>query len=95
MRSKFRLEVDVVLGDDEAANVIEVARQHVAAEGQVAMVRGTGVVHVLRPEEFIDGIEDALLELLQCNPLLDTGRVGIERVSCRSIEGPCPDRAEN
>ncbi len=84
MRSRFRLEVDVVLGDDEAANVIEVARQYIAAEGEVPTVGESGVVQTLRPEEFIDGIEDALMELLQRNHLLGSGRVEVERVACRS-----------
>jgi len=41
MRSKFRLELDVVLDSDAAPNVIETARRYYAAAGAVAT--GTAV----------------------------------------------------
>jgi hypothetical protein len=50
MRSKFRLELDVVLNTDMAPLVIQTARQHCAAEGAADTVDevGTGSPDTLR-----------------------------------------------
>jgi len=84
MRSKFRLELDVVLDTDMATNVIESARRHYEAEGPVNTVGENGAARTLAPDEFIDEMEDALMELAQRNPLLTNANVEIERVSCKS-----------
>lgn len=84
MRTKFRLVLDLVLDTDMAANVIQAARQHYEAEGSVDTVDENGAARTLSPDEFINEIEDALMELAQCNPLLTNANVEIERVACRS-----------
>jgi hypothetical protein len=84
MRSKFRLVLDVVLDTDIAPNVIQTARQHYQAEGSVNTVTENGTTRTLAADEFIDEIEDALIELAQGNPLLTNTNVEIERVECRS-----------
>jgi hypothetical protein len=96
MRSKYRLELDVVLDTEVAPSVIEAARQHYAAEGAVATVDENGAARTLSAEEFIDEIEDALMELSERNPLLANANVEIERVACKSAEtapesGPIDD----
>ena len=84
MRSKFRLVLDVVLDTDMAANVIQAARQHYEAEGAAETVDENGAALTLSSDEFIDEIEDALMELAQHNPLLTNANVEIERVACKS-----------
>jgi len=84
MRTKFRLVLDVVLDTDMAANVIQAARQHYEAEGSVDTVGENGSTRTLSADEFIDDVEDALMELAQHNPLLANANVEIERVACRS-----------
>ncbi len=84
MRSKFRLVLDVVLDTDIAPNVIQTARQHYEAEGSVNTVGENGTTRTLAADEFIDEIEDALIELAQGNPLLTNANVEIERIECRS-----------
>jgi hypothetical protein len=92
MRSKFRLELDVVLDTDVAPNVIETARQYYAAEGAVATVDENGADRVRSAEEFIGKIEDALMELSERNPLLAKANVEVERVACKSVEpSPVPE----
>ena len=85
MRSKFRLELDVVLDADMAALVIQTARQHYSIEGGVDTVDENGVGRTLSADEFIDEIEDGLMELVQRNPLLTNTNVEIERMACRSV----------
>jgi len=85
MRSKFRLVLDVVLDTEMATtNVIQAARRHYEAEGPVKTVDENGTARTLAPDEFIDEIEDALMELAQRNPLPINASVEIERVSCKS-----------
>jgi hypothetical protein len=84
MRSKFRLVLDVAFDKGMVANVIQTARQHYEAEGAVDTVDENGAARTLSADEFIDEIEDALMELVQHNPLLAGANVEIERVACRS-----------
>ena len=84
MRSKFRLELDLVLDTDMATNVIQTARRHYEAEGAVETVDENGAARTLSSDEFIDEIEDALMELAQHNPLLTKANVEVECVACRS-----------
>ena len=84
MRSKFRLVLDVFLDTDMAANVIRTARQLYEADGSVDTGGDNGAARTLSADEFIDKIEDALMELIQRNPLLPGANVEIERVSCKS-----------
>ena len=84
MRSKFRLVLDVVLDTDTAANVIRTARQIYEADGSVDAGGENGTARTLPAEEFIDEIEDALMELIQRNPLLPGANVEIERLTCKS-----------
>jgi hypothetical protein len=84
MRSKFKLELDVVLDTDLAANVIEAARQCYAGDGTAPTVNQQGAARTISAEELIDGIEDALMELLERNPLLANTNVEVEGVACRS-----------
>jgi hypothetical protein len=82
MPLKFRLEVEVVLDADAQARVIEAARQLCLRDARHPAIDQQRLAELLPPEEIIDGPEDALMELLERNPLLAEGRVQIERVSC-------------
>jgi hypothetical protein len=86
MRSKFRLELDIVLDTDALPGVIEAARRQYEIEGAVAIVDEPEGVRALSAEEFIDEIEDALMELSKRNPLLANTNVEVERVACKATE---------
>jgi len=90
MRSKFRLELDIVLDTDAVPNVIEVARRQYEAEGAVATVDEHQGSRALSADEFIGEIEDALMELSERNPLLANANVEVERVVCKSATVPEP-----
>jgi len=95
MRSKFRLELDVVLDSDLAPSVIEAARRQYAAEEAVATVDELQGARALPAEEFIDEIEDALMELSERNPLLANANVEVERVLCKSAATAEPELIED
>ena len=83
MRCTFKLEIDAVLDTASVPTVIEAARQcHAGAVA--ASVDGQGASRTVPAEEFINGIDDALMELLERNPLLANAEVEVERVSCWS-----------
>lgn len=88
MRSKFRLEMDVVLDTDFATNVIEAARRGYVGEGPPSSVSENGAAGTIPAEQFIDEIEDTLVELLERNPLLANTNVEVEGVGCRSVSVP-------
>ncbi len=86
MRSRFRLQLDVVLDTDMAPLVVAAARQHCARDTFTAEVPHDG-----RPpsaEEFIEDIEDALIELTEYNPLLANANVEFQRVTCEPGVAP-------
>lgn len=86
MRSKFRLELDVVIDTAAEPNVIETARRCYTAKGAVATVAENGAERTLSALKFIGEIEDALMELSEGDPLLATAKVEVERVACRASE---------
>lgn len=85
MRSRFRLELDVVFDTDAVPDVIEAARRQ-CSKGAVSTVEEPEGFRFLSAEDFIREIEDALMELAQRNPLLANANVEVDRVACRAAE---------
>src|SRR5260370_4599342 len=85
MLLKFRLEMDVIIDQDSETAVIELARQHYRREGGVTAPGRHGRPNRVKAEKFIDGIDQALLELLERHPLLPEAGIEIERLSCRPL----------
>jgi hypothetical protein len=92
MLLKFRLEMDVIIDEGSETAVIELARQHYRRDGGVTIPGRHGRPNRVKAEKFIDGVDQALLELLERNPLLPEAGVQIERLSCRPMES-LPDTA--
>ncbi|MCL4797754.1 MAG: hypothetical protein KJZ84_24530 [Bryobacteraceae bacterium] len=85
MRSRFRLELDVVLDTGAVPDVIEAARRQYS-NGVASTVEEPEGFRALSAEDFIREIEDALMELAQRNPLLANANVEVDRVACRAAE---------
>jgi hypothetical protein len=83
MLLKFRLEINVVMDKESETTVIELARRHYTREGGVTVPERSGNPKAVPEEEFIEGIDDALLELLGNHPLLAEAGIEIERLACR------------
>lgn len=92
MLLKFRLEMDVIIDEGSETAVIELARQHYRRDGGVTVPGRHGRPSRVKAEKFIDGVDQALLELLERNPLLPEAGIQIERLSCRPMES-LPDTA--
>ena len=85
MLLKFRLEMDVVIDQNSETSVIELAREQYRREGEVTAPGRHGRPNQVKAEKFIDGIDQALLELLERHPLLPEVGIEIERSSCRPL----------
>jgi|SRR5687767_7060112 len=70
MPLRLKLELDVVLDTDMQARVIESARQLCMRDARVTTLNPQGEHDVVPAEEVIGGPEDALMELVERNPLL-------------------------
>lgn len=80
MVSRYRLEIDVVV--NEGNGVIDVARRaHNAHGGASALVDGEE--RMIPADQFIGCTEQALMELVEGNPLFEKARIDVDRVSCR------------
>jgi hypothetical protein len=77
---KYKLEIEVVVEEKDEPRAIEVAREcfrsNGGARGLLRGNRGGEEMSDIRPEEFINDVESALMELLEENPLFK--RAGIE-----------------
>jgi hypothetical protein len=86
MLLKFRLEMDVMIDQDAETALIELARQHYESEGGVTVPGRRGRPTRVPAEKFIEGTDQALLELLEHQSLLREAGIEVERMSCRPIE---------
>src|SRR5437660_529823 len=87
MPLKFRLELEVVLDEDAQAAVIESARRLCM---RAATIDPQGVPEGALAEEVIADPEDALMELVERNPLLAEVLAQVERISCGPAEALQP-----
>ncbi len=85
MLLKFRLEMDLIIDQDSETAVIELARQHYRREGRVTAPDRHEKQRRVPAEKFIEGIDQALLELLEHHPLLPEAGIEIEHLSCRPM----------
>src|SRR5258708_38645224 len=92
MLLKCRLEMDVIIDQDSETAVIELARQHHQREGGVTAPDRHGKQRQVPAEQFVEGIDQALLELLGQHRLLLEAGIEIERLSWRPME-PLPETA--
>ena len=86
MRSTFRLELDVVLDTDATAKLIAVGKDSFRNQAAVTAAADFRRGRTALAEEFIVDIEDALMDLVEHNPLLTAVNVEVERISCRELE---------
>ncbi len=84
---RFTLQLDVVLDGKSEPELLEFARRVYTEQGG-AVLNSDGTDRV-SAEEFIDGTEQALLELLECNPLLNVAGLEVERLSCGRADENC------
>jgi hypothetical protein len=91
---KFKLEIEVTVKDEEYA--IEVARK-MYAEGSGASepIDDTSEEErFISPEEYIEDIEAALIELVHINPLLEQAGIEVTELSAGRIEAKEIEKAD-
>jgi hypothetical protein len=87
---KYKLEIEVLVEQKDEQRTIEFAREcfrkHGGARELISSKRGREEMRSIQPEEFIDDVESALLELLEENPLLKQARVEVVGVAAGQFE---------
>ena len=86
MSTRYRIEIELTLGKDAETSVVEQGREVCASYGDFVAVDQGGRRQIPH-DEFIDGPEQALLELLDRNQLF--GQIGIEivKMACSRVNG--------
>jgi hypothetical protein len=88
---KYKLEIEIVVQEKNEARTIEFAREcfrlHGGARELVDGKRGKEEMRDIQPEDFIDDVEAALMELLEQNPLLK--KAGVEVVGVTGNDLKC------
>jgi len=77
MTAKYRIETELSLDEGTAPKAIELARDVYRQRGGARTV-AIGVEREVSADEFIDGMEQALLELVEGNLLLSGIEIGHE-----------------
>jgi hypothetical protein len=86
MDTKFSLHLEVALDEGLAAQAIEIARHAYKGRGASRLVDGKE--QVIPPEQFISCAEQALMELVEGNPLFEKVGIRVDEVSCRRSDVP-------
>src|SRR5687768_15593570 len=86
MDTKFSLHLEVALDEGLAAQAIEIARHAYKGHGASRLVDGKE--QVIPPEQFISCAEQALMELVEGNPLFEKVGIRVDEVSCRRSDVP-------
>ena len=81
MRSKYSVKLELIVSKSSENRLIQTAREIYSERG--AAIEGSAeLARQISAEEFIDGIQNALLELVESNrPLRDAG-VEVRAVTC-------------
>lgn len=85
MTAKYRIEIELVLGQVGATKAMELAKEVYRQRGG-ARTAERGIERDMRADEFIDSTEQALLELVEGN-LLRLEGLAISHENCRRL-GP-------
>ena len=86
MATKFTLHFEVELEEQQAAQVIKIARDAYFSGGGASALVGDEE-RPIPSEEFIRYPEQALMELIERNPLFDQADILVDAVSCRREDG--------
>jgi hypothetical protein len=91
MPTKFTLQVEVILDEKQAAMAVDVARFVYASSGASTLVDDKE--QPISPKQFISCTEQALMEFVEDNPLLEQAGIVIDAVS-RGAENAVPHQMD-
>lgn len=86
MSTKFTLHFEVELEDEQVAQAIKIARDAYSSGGGASALVGDEE-RPIPSEEFIRHPEQALMELIERNPLFEQADILVDTVSCRRERG--------
>jgi hypothetical protein len=81
MRSKYRLQLELIVSKASEGRLIQAARRAYSDRGAAREISGESERRI-SAEEFIDGVQNALLELVEDNSLLRNTGVEVRAINC-------------
>lgn len=76
----YKMEISVLVDDSQRQRLIDTARELYARSGSVSRIEDDGTEVQLTPEEFIETVDDALIELLHQHPGFEQAGIEIARL---------------
>jgi hypothetical protein len=86
VKKEYKIELTVVVDDANRQSLIDVARRCLSPEGAFG-IDDDEVEQPIPPEELIEGVEDALMELLYDHPAFEAAGVEVLKMSCTTGGG--------
>lgn len=83
MTNTFKVELEIVLTDEQQRRVVEAAR-HAYSNGPASTQEDDGTMREIPVEEFVDGPVAALMEIVRQNKILDDIGIDVDKVSCKN-----------
>jgi hypothetical protein len=80
MTNTFKIELEIVLTDEQQRRVVEAAR-HAYSNRPASTQEDGGTIREIPVEEFVDGPVAALMEIVRQNPILDDIGIDVDKVS--------------
>ena len=84
MSTRYRIEIELTVATDAETTLVEQARLLCVSQGNFAAVDQNGQPGITS-DEFIDGPEQALLELLDSNCLFGSEGIGVTKMACGRV----------
>jgi len=85
MYNKYELQLEILVSERSEERVIQIARRVYSERGGATEGSGQSACQI-SAEEFIDGVQDALIELLEGNSRLQDAGIEIHSIKCSSGE---------
>src|SRR5215471_13125154 len=82
----YEMKVVILVDDEERQQLIETARRVYQAGGGESRITDDQSEDYIPPEEAIDSVDDALMELMQNHPAFENAGVEVNEMSCIAEE---------
>ncbi len=90
MKKLYELKVSLVIDDDQRDAILDHAKRYYSLSGGASTLAEDGAEHTIPPEEAIQSIAEALMELVQGHPAFDGEAIEVLELTCTSEDTALP-----
>jgi hypothetical protein len=94
-KTTYKMEVTVQIDESERQRLIDTARKYYGRSGGVSAIEDDETEVRVSPEEFIQSVDDALMELLHHHPGFKQAGIELEGIDCEAEVDPSSQDAES